>query len=358
MASAGPKFMAKRNLCIIKRARPSHAGPESSAASELGTGVGACSGREIRAGQARRRDSGTGLTSTGLTPSPHTLTPQRPGASWLGSHEKKTVIVGGVAAWASTGHDCGASTSQPRSSHSSATIMSRSQTVALRYHIGRHHPEPGQSPAADPREPRKETGQDVVHIDRDAREVDVRDLVQGRTYRETYDKLVLCPGAELVRQPIPGADDPRVDVLRNIPDKDPTIAQLEVVLRPPGAQTGILLAHADGHDQSAVVGKQACGGVGIFLQTDDFDAAYQRMNDAASGFSRPLAPNLRVASRYSSTWPATAWKGRSGARSSCHSPSDQLILLHAADRTFASGHAASQSRLGRGHSAAARGARG
>jgi len=34
------------------------------------------------------------------------------------------------------------------------------------------------------------TGQDVIRIDRDAREVEVRDLGQGRTYREPYDKLV------------------------------------------------------------------------------------------------------------------------------------------------------------------------
>jgi len=71
------------------------------------------------------------------------------------------------------------------------------------------------------------TGQDVIRIDRGAREVEVRDLAQGRTYRESYDKLVLCPGAEPVRPPIPGADDPRVDVLRNIPDMDRIIAQLD-----------------------------------------------------------------------------------------------------------------------------------
>ena len=71
------------------------------------------------------------------------------------------------------------------------------------------------------------TGQEVIRIDRDAKEVEVRDLAQGRTYRESYDKLVLCPGAEPIRPPIPGADDPRVDVLRNIPDMDRIIAQLD-----------------------------------------------------------------------------------------------------------------------------------
>ena len=48
----------------------------------------------------------------------------------------------------------------------------------------------------------------------------------GRT-GSPYDKLVLCLGAEPVRPPIPGADDPRVDVLRNIPDMDRIIAQLD-----------------------------------------------------------------------------------------------------------------------------------
>ena len=57
--------------------------------------------------------------------------------------------------------------------------------------------------------------------------VEVRDDKNGRTYRESYDKLVLCPGAEPIRPPIPGADDPRVDVLRNIPDMDHIIARLD-----------------------------------------------------------------------------------------------------------------------------------
>ncbi|MEY2591504.1 MAG: hypothetical protein QOJ67_3488, partial [Acidimicrobiaceae bacterium] len=37
-----------------------------------------------------------------------------------------------------------------------------------------------------------------------------------------------------------------------------------VIVRPPGAQTGILLARADGDDQASVVGRQAGGRVGFF----------------------------------------------------------------------------------------------
>src|ERR1700759_1051237 len=57
-----------------------------------------------------------------------------------------------------------------------------------------------------------------------------------------------------------------------------------VVVRPPGAQTGILLARADGPDQAAVVGSQAAGRVAFFLEVDDFDAAYQRLRAAGVEF--------------------------------------------------------------------------
>ncbi len=57
-----------------------------------------------------------------------------------------------------------------------------------------------------------------------------------------------------------------------------------VVVRPPGAQTGILLARADGDPQRAAVGTQAAGRVGFFLHVDDFDASYMRMVDAGVTF--------------------------------------------------------------------------
>jgi catechol 2,3-dioxygenase-like lactoylglutathione lyase family enzyme len=57
-----------------------------------------------------------------------------------------------------------------------------------------------------------------------------------------------------------------------------------VVVRPPAAQTGILLARADGEDQAAVVGTQVAGRVGFFLRVDDFDAAYERMTAAGVEF--------------------------------------------------------------------------
>src|SRR5688572_18035430 len=50
-----------------------------------------------------------------------------------------------------------------------------------------------------------------------------------------------------------------------------------VVVRPAGAQTGLLLARADGERQARSVGEQFAGRVGLFLRVDDFDAACQRM---------------------------------------------------------------------------------
>jgi catechol 2,3-dioxygenase-like lactoylglutathione lyase family enzyme len=58
-----------------------------------------------------------------------------------------------------------------------------------------------------------------------------------------------------------------------------------VVVRPPGGDTGILLAQADGERQAAAVGNQAAGRVGFFLQVDDFDAAYRRMTAAGVEFA-------------------------------------------------------------------------
>jgi catechol 2,3-dioxygenase-like lactoylglutathione lyase family enzyme len=57
-----------------------------------------------------------------------------------------------------------------------------------------------------------------------------------------------------------------------------------VVVRPPGAQTGILLARADGEHQATVVGHQFAGRVGLFLRVQDFDAAYERMRAAGVQF--------------------------------------------------------------------------
>ncbi len=61
---------------------------------------------------------------------------------------------------------------------------------------------------------------EVVSIDRNRKSVSVRDLASGKVFEEHYDKLVLSPGAEALRPPIPGLNSSRVFTLRNMSDTD------------------------------------------------------------------------------------------------------------------------------------------
>jgi len=60
-----------------------------------------------------------------------------------------------------------------------------------------------------------------------------------------------------------------------------------VVVRPPGAETSVLLAQAEGPDQAAVVGRQAAGRVGFFLRVDDFAATHARLVARGVEFEGP-----------------------------------------------------------------------
>jgi NADPH-dependent 2,4-dienoyl-CoA reductase/sulfur reductase-like enzyme/rhodanese-related sulfurtransferase len=59
---------------------------------------------------------------------------------------------------------------------------------------------------------------EVRSIDREKHEIEVRNGGTGKSYRESYDALVLAPGAAPVRPPIPGIDLPGIFSLRTIPD--------------------------------------------------------------------------------------------------------------------------------------------
>lgn len=64
------------------------------------------------------------------------------------------------------------------------------------------------------------TRSSVEAIDRTAKKIRVRDLASGREYEESYDKLILAPGAAPLRPPIPGIDTPGIFTLRNLQDVD------------------------------------------------------------------------------------------------------------------------------------------
>jgi catechol 2,3-dioxygenase-like lactoylglutathione lyase family enzyme len=52
-----------------------------------------------------------------------------------------------------------------------------------------------------------------------------------------------------------------------------------VVVRPPGATTGLLRARSDGDKQRSTIGEQYAGRVGLFLRVEDVDAAQRRMRE-------------------------------------------------------------------------------
>jgi catechol 2,3-dioxygenase-like lactoylglutathione lyase family enzyme len=91
--------------------------------------------------------------------------------------------------------------------------------------------------------------------------------------------------------------DPAIDffvrVLRfELVEDDPSLTndgrpKRWVVVRPPGAATGILIARADGEEQERIVGNQFAGRGGFFFQVDDFSATYERMAAAGVTFVRP-----------------------------------------------------------------------
>lgn len=139
---------------------------------------------------------------------------------------KRIVIVGGVAGGASA-----AARARRLAEDAEIVIFERGEYVSfancgLPYHVGGTIVERDrlllQTPASLYKRFRIDvrTRTEVLAIDRTARQVLVRDLKDGREYRQPYDVLILSPGAASIRLPIPGADHPRVLTLRNMADMD------------------------------------------------------------------------------------------------------------------------------------------
>ena len=60
----------------------------------------------------------------------------------------------------------------------------------------------------------------AIAIDRDRKQVQLQSVADGAIDSISYDKLVLAPGAQPLRPPLPGIDDPRLFTLRNLGDMD------------------------------------------------------------------------------------------------------------------------------------------
>lgn len=63
-------------------------------------------------------------------------------------------------------------------------------------------------------------GAEVIDIDRQGKQVKVRNRRNHRIYCENYDVLILSPGATPIKPPLPGIDSERIFTVRTIPDTD------------------------------------------------------------------------------------------------------------------------------------------
>ena len=138
----------------------------------------------------------------------------------------KLLIVGGVAGGASA-----AARSRRLSEDAEIIVFERGPDVSfancgLPYFIGGEIAERKKLLVTTPEQLRTRfkldvrTRTSVENIDRAAKKVRVRDLASGREYEESYDKLLLAPGAAPLRPPIPGIDLPGIFTLRNLQDTD------------------------------------------------------------------------------------------------------------------------------------------
>ena len=136
----------------------------------------------------------------------------------------KTIIIGGVAGGATA-----AARLRRLDEHAQIIILERGEFVSfancgLPYYIGGSITEKGNLTLQTPESFRARFNIDVrtlsnaTGIDPERKTVTVEDLRTGKTYEESYDKLILSPGAEPIRPSIEGANSPNVFTLRNIPD--------------------------------------------------------------------------------------------------------------------------------------------
>ncbi len=144
----------------------------------------------------------------------------------------KIVIIGGVAGGASA-----AARARRLSEDAEIIMFERGQFVSfancgLPYHIGGDIQERSKLLLQTPEsflarfDVDVRVMNEVVSIDRHSKQVTVRNLLDNTQYSESYDFLLLSPGAAPIVPPILGIDNPLTHSLRNIPDMDRILATL------------------------------------------------------------------------------------------------------------------------------------
>lgn len=136
----------------------------------------------------------------------------------------KVIIVGGVAGGASC-----AARLRRLDERASITVYDRGPFVSfancgLPYHVGGVIPNEASLLLASPQlfHDRFRIGVQVHHevtsIHRESKTVTVKNLLTGESFEDSYDSLVLSPGAAPLKPDLPGLDLPGVFTVRTIPD--------------------------------------------------------------------------------------------------------------------------------------------
>ena len=134
------------------------------------------------------------------------------------------LIVGGVAGGASC-----AARARRLSEDADIILFERGSHISfancgLPYHIGKVIPKERSLFVASPELFKRQlnvdvrTQNNVRYIDRKNKRIEVENLKTGEVYRESYDALVLSPGAVPIKPDFKGIDLPGIFTLRTIPD--------------------------------------------------------------------------------------------------------------------------------------------
>lgn len=139
---------------------------------------------------------------------------------------KKVIVIGGVAGGAST-----AARLRRLDEEAHIILLERGEYISyancgLPYHIGGAIEERDNLFVMTPAKFKAWLNVDVrtlneaLSINRADQEVEIINHSNGEKYRESYDFLVLSPGAEPLRPPLPGIDSAGIFSLRTVPDTD------------------------------------------------------------------------------------------------------------------------------------------
>ena len=136
----------------------------------------------------------------------------------------KVVIVGGVAGGASA-----AARLRRLDENAEIIILERGKYISfancgLPYYIGEVIKKQDNLVVQSPEDMKKRFNLDVrvlnevKNIDTEKKQVEIYDIKNNKNYKESYDKLILSPGAIPIKPPVKGFDSPNVFTLKDIPD--------------------------------------------------------------------------------------------------------------------------------------------